>query len=225
MRWKFLLLPAKNIPKDWFPLDWKSTKVLGLASGGGQQIPILAATGANVTVFDLSEEQIKRDLEVCEEEGLSIKTIIGDMSSLDNISSEEFDLIINPVSNCFVQNVLQVWIECFRVLKPGGSLISGFNNPVAYALDTKAHENGDLKLVNSIPFSDLNDLSEEDKKERIEQGNALEFGHSLTELIGGQIDAGFQIAGFYEDYWGEDFNQPLDKILPQFIATRSIKPS
>ena len=36
----------------------KGLKVLCLASGGGQQGPILAAIGADVTVFDNSQGQL-----------------------------------------------------------------------------------------------------------------------------------------------------------------------
>lgn len=56
---------AKLIPKNWLPENWKRLDVLGLAAGGGQQMPLIAATGANVTSFDFSKEQLKKDLEVC----------------------------------------------------------------------------------------------------------------------------------------------------------------
>ncbi|MBT7765528.1 MAG: class I SAM-dependent methyltransferase, partial [Bdellovibrionales bacterium] len=139
---EIFITTQKIVPQAWLPDSWQGIKVLGLAAGGGQQMPIVAAAGAEVTSFDLSVEQLQRDQEVCEEEGLSIKTVQGDMRDLSCFSDSQFDLIINPVSNCFIDDVTLVWKECFRVLTPGGVLISGSNNPVAYALDQAAYERG-----------------------------------------------------------------------------------
>mgnify|MGYP002798871826 CR=1 FL=1 len=50
-----LLTAKKPVPRDWFPKNLAGVKILCLASGGGQQAPILAAAGADVTVFDNSE--------------------------------------------------------------------------------------------------------------------------------------------------------------------------
>jgi len=51
--WSIILTPNKSVPQGWFP-SLKSLDVLCLASGGGQQGPILAAAGAKVTVLDNS---------------------------------------------------------------------------------------------------------------------------------------------------------------------------
>jgi 2-polyprenyl-3-methyl-5-hydroxy-6-metoxy-1,4-benzoquinol methylase len=220
---EIFITTQKLVPVVWLPESWSGLKVLGLAAGGGQQMPIIAAAGADVTSFDLSEEQLQRDLEVCREEGLKIEILQGDMRDLSLLSDSYFDLIINPVSNCFIDDVNSVWKECFRVLRPGGLLMSGSNNPVTYALDLKAYDEGKLSLCHKIPYSDLRDLSESERAVKIEQNDAFEFGHSLSELIGGQIAAGLVIKGFYEDEWGEGFDEPIDKILPQFFATLAQK--
>mgnify|MGYP003310576334 CR=1 FL=1 len=59
-RWDVLLTPTKPVPHAWFG-DLEGKKVLGLASGGGQQMPIFAAAGAVCTVLDYSEEQLKAE--------------------------------------------------------------------------------------------------------------------------------------------------------------------
>ena len=214
----------KLVPENWFPENWKGLDVLGLASGGGQQIPILAATGANVTSFDFSEEQLRRDLEVCEEEGLRIKTQKGEMEDLSVFVDESFDFIINPVSTCFTSDVKKVWQEVYRILRSGGVFITGFCNPVSYSLDRKSYEKkGEIKLVRRIPYSDTESLSEEEIKSIKNNSNSMEFGHSLGDLIGGQTDLGFKIVGFYESYWGKRFPELIDSIMPSFIATKAIK--
>ena len=220
---EFSVTPGKFIPADWLPKNWKGLDVLGLAAGGGQQMPLIAAAGAKVISFDFSEEQLRRDLEVCEEEGITIQTRQGEMENLNDFSDESFDFVINPVSTCYTKDVRQVWREVHRVLRPGGVFIAGFNNPVAYALDTGAYDKDKmLKLTRPIPWSDADHLSEEEINRIIQRGEALEFGHSLSDLIGGQIEVGFAITGFYESYWGSE-HRLLDSILPQFIATRAVK--
>lgn len=57
--WSIVLTPSKKVPADWFPSDLKGKKVLCLAGGGGQQGPVLAAAGADVTVYDNSDGQLE----------------------------------------------------------------------------------------------------------------------------------------------------------------------
>jgi hypothetical protein len=51
--WNVLLTPTRFVPKKWFP-DLNKVKLLGLACGGGQQMPIFSALGADCTVLDYS---------------------------------------------------------------------------------------------------------------------------------------------------------------------------
>ena len=95
----------------------KNAEVLGLASGGGQQMPIFTALGAKCTVLDYSEKQIASEIEVAKRENYEIKTIRADMTKPLPFEDETFDLIFHPVSNCYIEDVLPVWKECFRVLK------------------------------------------------------------------------------------------------------------
>lgn len=219
-QWEIGVTGKKRIPKEWFP-PLKGLKVLCLASGGGQQAPILAAAGADVTVVDISEKQLEKDIYVAKRDNLDIKTVKGSMLELDMFEDESFDLIIHPVSNLFVENISPVWKEAFRVLKYGGVLISGFVNPVLYLFDDEQEDEGVLQAKHSIPYSPLTALSKEELNKCLEDGQTLEFGHSLEQQIGGQIEAGFVITGFYEDDFGG--GRLLDKYLKSFIATKAIK--
>ncbi len=207
------------VPQRWFPL-LKGADVLCLASGGGQQGPVLAAVGARVTVFDNSPAQLKQDQLAAEREALSLKTAEGDAADLSMFADESFDLIFNPVSTVFMPDVRAVWKECYRVLRHGGILMTGFMNPVHYLFDWAKAEAGILEAVYSIPYSDLTSIPKEDLDELVEKGLPIEFGHSLTDLIGGQCGAGFAITDMYEDYM-------LDSLLhnyhPNYIATRAVK--
>ena len=56
---------------------------------------------------------------------------------------------------------------------------------------------------------------------RLAAKNALEWGHSLADLLGGQLDSGFSIEGFYEDNSGR--GDILDLYIDCFIATKAVK--
>ena len=217
----FAILLTENIPvpQRWFP-PLKDTDVLCLASGGGQQAPILAAAGANVTVFDNSPAQLKQDQIVAERESLPLRTVEGDAADLSVFADESFDLVFNPVSTVFMPDVRAVWRECARVLRPGGILMAGFMNPVHYIFDLYKADEGILEVANAIPYSDLTGLSKEELDEYISKGLPVEFGHSLTDLLGGQCNAGFVITDMYEDYM---LDSPLHNYHPNYMATRALK--
>lgn len=219
--WQIFLTPTKPVPRAWFPA-LPGRDVLCLASGGGQQGPILAAAGARVTVFDNAPRQLDQDRMVAERDGLEIDVVEGDMRDLSAFPPASFDLIVHPVSNTFVPDVRPVWREAHRVLRPGGALLAGFTNPMLYLFDWSLWEQGVLQVRYSLPFSDLESLSEE-VRETTRAGEPLEWSHTLEDQIGGQLDAGLLLAGFYEDYSGEE-DVLLDQYMPTFIATRAVRP-
>ena len=221
--WEIFLTPTKSVPQSWFP-DLKKCNVLCLASGGGQQGPILAAAGAKVTVFDNSEKQLEQDRYVAERDDLELSTVKGDMRDLGIFPDESFDLIIHPVSNLFVPDIRPVWKEASRVLRKGGSMLSGFLNPAYYIFDHfKAEREGVLEIKHKLPYSDAECLSEAEKEKLRSEGFPFEFSHTLEDQIGGQADAGFVITGIYEDVYSPETNDPLSEYMPPFIATRAMK--
>ena len=211
------------LPKGWLD-DVKGMKILCLASAGGQQAPVLAAAGAKVTVFDISENQLEKDRFVAERDHLDLEIIQGDMRNLSVFEDETFDCIFHPISNLYIPDVQPVWDECFRVLKPGGKLLSSFYNPVLFVADRNPEyrKQGIIKPRYKIPFSDLTDIDEEALQAKKEKNEALTFGHSLSQLIGEQLQSGFLIKGFHES------SAPVSRFLieeyvPGFIATWSVK--
>lgn len=218
---EFSILLTENIPvpRKWFP-PLAGADILCLASGGGQQGPILAAAGANVTVFDNSPAQLKLDQLVAARESLSLQTVEGDAADLSKFGGESFDLVFNPCSTVFMPDVRAVWKECARVLRHGGILMTGAMNPVHYIFDLYKADEGILEVAHSIPYSDLTSIPKEDLEEHLEKGLPVEFGHSLTDLLGGQLDTGFVITDMYEDYM---LDSPLHKYHPSYIATRAVK--
>jgi SAM-dependent methyltransferase len=217
--WFVLLTEQKSVPRSWFPQDLKSLDVLCLASGGGQQGPILAATGANVTVFDNSPKQLEQDRMVARREGLILVTVEGDMRDLSIFGDGCFDLVFHPISNVFCPEVRPVWGEVFRVLRPGGILLAGFGNPAMFIFEGPLTLKGEFKVKYRLPF-DATKLTAAERLREFDENSPLEFSHSLEDQIGGQLDAGFFITGLYEDWQ----DSPLGKYIPAYIATRAVKP-
>jgi len=218
--WELVLTPTVPVPRAWFG-EVAGRDILCLASGGGQQGPVLAAAGARVTVLDNCPEQLERDRAVAAREGLELRLVQGDMRDLSAFADASFDLVFHPVSNCFIDGIEAVWRECHRVLRPGGALLAGFCNPLLYIFDMKAwDERGELVVKYSIPYSDVAQLPADELAARIAAKEPLKFGQSLEAQIGGQIAAGFALVGFYEDSAGGDL---LDAHIKTFIATRAVK--
>jgi SAM-dependent methyltransferase len=219
--WTVLLTDSIPVPRAWFP-EMEGADVLCLASGGGQQAPIFAAAGANVTVLDNSPKQLAQDRLVAERESLPLKTVEGDMRDLSAFADGSFDLVFHPVSNLFVPEVRPVWTEAFRVLRSGGALLAGFLNPVVYVFDLDlADSTGEVRVKYTLPYADATSLGEEQIQQKIDGREPLEFSHTLEDQIGGQIEAGFVISGFYEDHHRDD---PIAAYMPTFVATRATKP-
>jgi SAM-dependent methyltransferase len=219
--WSIVLTPTKPVPRAWFGA-LAGADVLCLASGGGQQGPILAAAGATVTVFDNSPAQLAQDELVATRESLTITTVEGDMRDLSCFADASFDLIVHPCSNLFVESVLPVWKESARVLRPGGALIAGFCQPILFCFDEALEAGGIPQLKYEVPFSSLTSPSEDERRAARARNEPLEFGHTLQDQIGGQLDAGLVLTDFYEDTHVEGSN--LNDWLPTFAATRAITP-
>ncbi len=213
-KWDVVLTPTRPVPHEWFG-SLAGKKVLGLASGGGQQIPVFAALGAECTVLDYSEKQLESERMVAEREGYPVNLVRADMTKPLPFADESFDLIFHPVSNCYVKEVRPIFRECFRVLKPGGVLLGGFDNGINYILDEKEEY-----LQNCLPFNPLK--NPEQMRQLEAAGDGVQFSHTLEEQIGGQLEAGFLLTGVYEDTNGA--GRLHEHGIPTFWATRAVKP-
>ncbi len=212
-KWGVLLTPTKIVSHDWFG-DLKDKKLLGLASGGAQQIPIFCALGAKCTVLDYSDKQLASERAVADREGYAVQIVKHDMTQPLPFSDNSFDIIFHPVSNSYVEAVEPIFKECYRVLKKGGILLCGLDNGIGYMVDN------DLKMiVNKMPFNPLKNKAHMAQLEADDAG--IQFSHTIAEQLGGQLKAGFTLTHIEEDTDGEGRLHELN--IPTFIMTRAVK--
>lgn len=210
-----LLTPTKPVPRSWMG-DLKGKRVLGLACGGGQQMPLLTAAGAVCTVLDYSERQLESERAVAAREGYAIEIVRADMSKPLPFGDAAFDLIFHPVANCYIEEVEPLWRECYRVLRPGGTLLAGLDNGMNFIVD----DQDESRIAHRLPFNPLKDAALLQSLQAADDG--VQFSHTLHEQLGGQLRAGFVLKDLYEDTNGSGFLHEMN--IPSFWATRAVKP-
>ena len=126
---------------------------------------------------------------MAEKYDLDIRIEHGSMTDLSRFKDNTFDLIVNPASLFYVPDVMPVFKECYRVLKHGGCLILAAPNPIAYVCDY-VEDGGYYKAVNRMPYCSA---------EHPEQGDWIEYGHTMNDYIGKQLACGFVITGYLEE--------------------------
>lgn len=209
--WQIVLTPTKAVPRSWFP-PLEDARVLGLASGGGQQMPILTAAGARCTVLDYSPAQLASEQAVAEREGYVITIVHADMTKPLPFANDSFDLVVNPVSLCYVRELDPIWREVARVLCPGGVFLGGFDTGYNYIVD-EAEE----RIVRGLPYDPVADpqLLEQDDPDEC----GVQFSHTPGELLGGMLRTGFVIDDVFDDVNGEGRLSELG--IPTMLAVRA----
>ncbi len=177
-------------------------------------MPIFAALGGICTVLDYSDRQLASEEMVAKREGYDIEIVKADMTKTFPFADETFDLIFHPVSNCYVEEVLPVWKECFRVLKKGGILLAGVDNGMNYIFDDT-----ETCIVHGLPYNPLKDRKL--YEEAMQSGDGIQFSHTVEEQIGGLLKAGFCLTHLYEDTNGE--GNLHEHGIPTFLAVRAEK--
>jgi SAM-dependent methyltransferase len=184
--------------KKWIP--WDSVRsVLCLACGGGQQAPLFASLGYQVTVADISPEQLEIDRRVAERHNLPIERVEADMMDLSELHRRDFDLVYQAVSACYIPDVRRLYREVSAVLRVGGHYRIEHWNPVHLQLSDSCTWDGEAYRIakpqrprRPVPWVTQR---EEDGSPKV---TCFHFIHPLQHLIGGLCDAGFSILRFAE---------------------------
>ena len=141
---------------------------------------------------------------------------------VSSFKDDSFDMIFNPVSNCYIEDISLMWKECARVIREGGILMTAYVKEEHFMFEPDFTNEKHLIARHALSFNPLKDLSEEQLKAKKEAHEPLVFSHSLTEQIGGIIKAGFEITDIFEDCDGGGL---FDKYMNSYVAVRAIKRS
>ncbi len=221
--WQVRLSDIRPVPQSWFPA-LRGSRVLCLASGGGQQGPILAAAGARVTVHDLSARQLDQDRHVAERDGLDITLVRADMTDFSAYDDGAFDVVVNPPSTLFLPALEPLWRGCHRVMADVGVLMTGFLNPDEFVFDAEVlDDRGEFVVRHPLPYAEHETLDADSRASRAQAGLMWHFSHTMEAQLGGILRAGFVITDFYEDRRPEGDGNPIRHFLPSYYVVRAVK--
>jgi len=187
--------PLKKVDQlGWLGGDIRGKSLLCLAAGGGKHGPLYAAAAANVTVVDLSPAQLELDRQVAAERRLELKTVTASMDDLSMFAASEFDIVIHPVSTCYLPEIGPVYREIARITRMGGLYISQHKSPTSLQADTRPGSHG-YGLIE--PYYRSGPLPPVVGSPHREEGT-LEYLHRWEELLGLMCRAGFVIEDLVE---------------------------
>ncbi len=211
--WKVQLATDTVIPKEWFG-DLKDKNILGLAAGGGQQLPIFSALGARCTLLDYSDRQLQTEQFVADREGYHINLVKADMTKPLPFDNESFDMIFHPASTEFIEEVEPLFKECYRILKKGGVILSALSTFINYIVDETEE-----KIIFSLPFNPLKNPKH--ARKLMEWDAGYQFSHTAEEQIGSLLKAGFVLTDIKDETNGEGRLHEMG--IPTYMLIRAIK--
>jgi len=183
----------------WLGGNIRGRRLLCLAAGGGRQSALYAAAGAEVTVVDISGAMLEIDRQVAAERELAVRTVEASMDDLSMFSAGEFEIVIHPVSTCYLPDVTAVYREVARVTVAGGLYISQHKQPASLQADVKPSPGGYELVEPYYRDGPLPDVS----GSRHREAGTLEFLHRWEVLVGGLCRAGFTIEDLVEPMHAE----------------------
>lgn len=207
----------------WLGGNVRDKRVLCLAAGGGKHSVLFAAAGAVVTVVDISPCMLELDRKLAAERGLRVQIVETSMGDLSMFAAATFDVVVQPVSTCYVPDVLVVYREVARVTAPGGLYISQHKQPASlqaevlpsprgYALSEPYYRSGPLPAVIGGCLH--------------REAGTMEFLHRWEELIGGLCRAGFVLEDLVEPRHGDLTSAPgtfkhRSAFAPPFVTLKA----
>ncbi|MEE2705716.1 MAG: class I SAM-dependent methyltransferase [Planctomycetota bacterium] len=180
----------------WFEGRISGSALLCLGSGGGRQSVLYAAAGAEVTVVDISAEMLAIDRIAAEQRKLHVNTVQTSIDDLSPLATSSFDIVVHPVSTCYVPDVVAVYRNVARVTTPGGLYISQHKQPGSLQAAVNSSATG-YELTE--PYYRTGPLPEVADSPHREEGT-MEFLHRWQELIGGLCGCGFVIEDLVEPF-------------------------
>jgi SAM-dependent methyltransferase len=192
-------------PAGWLGGNVRGKKLLCLAAGGGRQSALYASAGADVTVVDLSSAMLELDRQVARRRGLQFRLIQASMDRLDMLATASFDIVVHPVSTCYLPDVGPVFREVARVLVSAGIYVSQHKSPVSLQASHRRNSASHYWIEHAYYRTDPIPAVREPSaaSARLRENGAVEYLHRLEQLIGGICRSGMVIEDFIEPFHPE----------------------
>ena len=178
---------------SWLQGGIRGKKLLNLAAGGGGQSGLFASLGADVTVVDISAAMLENDQKLAKEQGFNIRVLQTSMDDLNALDTAEFDIVIHPVSTCYLPDIKVIYQEVARVSKAGAIYISHHKQPLSMQASAKPI-NGFYQIVET---NERKGALPPVKGTMHREEGTLEFLHSWDDILGELCRNGFYIDDFY----------------------------
>lgn len=218
--------PLKTVDSvGWLGGNIRGWKVLCLAAGGGRHGPLYAAAGASVTVVDLSPAMLEVDRQVAAEHKLALTTVETSMDDLQIFRSGQFDLVIHPVSTCYLPSLAKLFPEVARVTRSGGLYISQHKQPINLQASLQTYT-GQYVIEHS--YFDPLPVPSAREPSRLREPNTREFVHGWTEILAGICRSGFSITDVTEPHHARPDDLPGSfghrcHYIPPYIRIKAVR--
>lgn len=188
----------------------KDKKIANLCGSNGRKAVPLALLGADVTVFDISEENKKYALELAKCANTTIDYIVGDIYDIDlKKYGEAFDILYleGGILHYFADINKFLYI-LYNLVKKGGRLILSDFHPLRKCLTTNSVQfnyfdndlhNGDVAYKHFFPEEEHHDFPD-----------VLIKSYTLSDIINSVITAGFTLQKFEEHHGWKGENIPWE---------------
>jgi SAM-dependent methyltransferase len=176
-------------------------KIANPCGSNGRRAIALALLGADVTVFDISEENKKYALELAHCSKVKLNYIVGDFYDVDmNVYGGYFDMLyLEGGILHYFHDIDKLMEKLFLMLKPHGQIILSDFHPFRKVMPINFYKSSvDDYFDTNIQNGDVAYKDFLDKGENEEFPNCSFRLYNISEILNSMIKSGFTIKEFNE---------------------------
>ena len=204
--------PVKMLRKYAAYFDrYEGIKVANICGSCGKKAIPLALLGADVTVFDISEENRRYAMETAKAANVSIHYAVGDVMDIDlEQYGGTFDVVFMEGGILAYFHDINAFMRImYALLKPGGKMICSDFHPFIKIMDTLKLETQTMDYFSTDVFEgEMAHARFYDQNTREQFPRCLYRRYTISEIINAIIDNGFILKRFDEHPAWEDETLP-----------------